>query len=264
MKSATLEICLVGASGRMGIEIINACSASQNVIAGIVAPDDPLSGKSIPGIEAPLTSTWDDSSDKCNMVIDFSSQAGTELALNCAHARGIPMVSGTTGLSSKLQEEIAKASEKIAILRASNFSVGVNLLLWLVGKATSVLGPGFDIEIVETHHRMKKDSPSGTAISLAEAAAKGRGVNLSDVLRCSREGRDAARKDGEITVQGLRGGDVVGEHTVHFLGNYERVELTHRATNRAVFAIGALRAAEWLKDRKAGLYSMQDFLSSSF
>lgn len=260
----SLSVCLVGASGRMGAEIIKACSASEKVVAGIVAPDDPLCGKCISGIEAPLTSSWEDSCDSCNIIIDFSSQAGTELALSCAIEKGVPVVSGTTGLSPTVQEAISKASEKVPILRASNFSVGVNLLFWLVGKAASALGPSFDIEIVETHHRMKKDSPSGTAISLADAAAKGRDVNLSDVLRCSREGRDAARKDGEITVLGLRGGDVVGEHTVHFLGNHERVEFTHRATNRAVFAIGALRAAEWLKDKKAGLYSMQDLLSSSF
>ena len=170
------------------------------------------------------------------------------------------MVIGTTGLSAADKEKIAAAGKSIPIVFTPNFSMGVNVMLKLIADAAKLLGPGYDIEIVETHHRLKRDAPSGTALRLAEAVADASGRDLAKTARYDRHGDIGPRTDAEIGVQTLRGGDVFGDHTVFFLGQGDRVEITHRASSRDTFAHGAVRAALWLAGKPAGLFDMQDVL----
>ncbi|MEZ4462017.1 MAG: 4-hydroxy-tetrahydrodipicolinate reductase [bacterium] len=191
-----------------------------------------------------------------DVIVDFSTPTVTiDYAKACA-AHGVPFVSGTTGLSPAQVEELTELSGHVAILHAANFSVGVNILEHLVELA-SAASHGFDIEIFEAHHRRKVDAPSGTALFLGRAAAKGRGLDLEEVARTERSGQ---RTDEEIGFQVLRGGGIVGEHTVYFVAEGERIELTHRAQERAIFARGAVRAALWLAGRPSGQYTMKDVL----
>jgi 4-hydroxy-tetrahydrodipicolinate reductase len=170
------------------------------------------------------------------------------------------MVIGTTGHSDQGRAQIADVQSQIPVVLASNFSTGVNTLFWLTRKAAEILGPGFDLEIVEMHHRLKRDAPSGTAKTLAEILASVRQEQLEKVLRHGREGIVGERTAAEIGMHSVRGGDVVGDHTVIFAGAGERVELTHKASSRETFANGALRAAQWVVRQKPGLYDMQDVL----
>ena len=193
------------------------------------------------------------------MVIDFTAPAASlEHAKVCA-GRGVALVVGTTGLSAGQKDELRGAGRKVPVLLAPNMSVGVNVLFRLVAEAARALGPAYEVEIVETHHRMKRDAPSGTALRLAEVAAGALGL-AADAFVCQRQGETGARRPGTIGIQALRGGDVVGDHTVHFLADGERLELTHRASSRENFARGALRAARWLAGKKPGFYGMQDVL----
>jgi 4-hydroxy-tetrahydrodipicolinate reductase len=195
-----------------------------------------------------------------DVVIDFSSHDATAgLAAICAE-HGKAMVIGTTGHAEAEKAHITNLKAKIPMVMASNYSTGVNTLFWLTRKAAEILGPGFDIEVVEMHHRMKKDAPSGTAATLAEILAAVRKEQLDKVIRHGREGIVGARTASEIGMHALRGGDVVGDHTVMFATNGERLELTHKASSRDTFANGALRAAEWVVKQKPGLYNMQDVL----
>jgi 4-hydroxy-tetrahydrodipicolinate reductase len=205
------------------------------------------------GIEAALERGAD-------VVIDFTAPAASLHHAQVCAARGVALVVGTTGFSAKQKEDLRAAARKIPLLLAPNMSVGVNVLFRLVAEAARALGPAYEVEIVEMHHRMKRDAPSGTALRLAEVAASALGLPEKDVFVCERHGDTGARKAGTIGVQALRGGDVVGDHTVHFLADGERLELTHRATSRDNFARGALRAARWLAGRKPGFYDMQDVL----
>jgi 4-hydroxy-tetrahydrodipicolinate reductase len=196
---------------------------------------------------------------KAQVVIDFTSAgASLEHARICAE-RGIPLVVGSTGFSPDTKAELARSAQRIPVVMSPNMSVGVNLVIKVAAQLAQVLGDSFDVEILETHHRMKKDAPSGTALRIAEEVAAALGRKASD-LRLSREGQIGERPRPEIGVQTLRGGDVVGEHTIFFFGEGERVELTHRATSREQFARGALRAARWVIARSPGLYDMQDVL----
>jgi 4-hydroxy-tetrahydrodipicolinate reductase len=170
------------------------------------------------------------------------------------------MVIGTTGHSGPERSKIEKLSVKIPIVWSSNFSTGVNALFWLTQKAAEILGPGFDLEIIETHHRLKRDAPSGTAKTLAEILAKVRRIQLGKALRPGRSGNVGERTSEEIGIHSVRGGDVVGDHTVIFAGVGERIELTHKASSRETFANGALRAVQWAVGQKPGLYDMQDVL----
>lgn len=200
--------------------------------------------------------------DRSDVLIDFSAPEFLRGLLQ-RHAdalSGTALVIGTTGLSEEERRLLDQASETTAVLTAANFSVGVNLLLNLVQKAASSLGPEYDIEIVETHHKRKEDAPSGTALALGEAAAAGRGVEFATVRRDGRTGRPGARPEGEIGFHALRGGDVIGDHQVHLISELERVELVHRASDRALFAAGALRAAKWLRGRSPGRYTMAQVL----
>jgi 4-hydroxy-tetrahydrodipicolinate reductase len=193
-------------------------------------------------------------------VIDFTSPDAVEEHARLAKAHRTALVIGTTGLEARHRAALAEAAAIVPVVQAANMSVGVNLLLGLTQRVASILGPEYDIEIVEMHHRHKVDAPSGTALALGEAAAAGRGVPLDAVAVRTRDGLTGARVGGTIGFATLRGGDVVGEHTVIFSGDGERVELTHKATSRLIFARGAVRAALWTQDRPPGLYSMRDVL----
>ncbi len=195
-----------------------------------------------------------------DVVIDFSFHDATaQFATVCAEHRKA-LVIGTTGHSDAEKSQICGLKSHIPMVWASNYSTGVNTLFWLTRKAAEILGPNFDLEVVEMHHRMKKDAPSGTAATLAEILAAVRKQQLSKVIRHGRLGVVGERTPAEIGMHSLRGGDVVGDHTVIFAANGERLELTHKASSRETFANGALRAAQWVVHQKPGLYDMQDVL----
>ena len=193
-------------------------------------------------------------------VIDFTFHESVPANITKAAEDGVVYVLGTTGLTDEEQKAVDAAAKKIPVIQSGNFSLGINLLLGLVRKASEILGIEYDCEVVEMHHRHKKDAPSGTALMLAKAVANGRGQDFDDVAVFGREGIVGERPQGEIAVHALRGGSVIGDHTVMFAGDVERVELVHKAQSREAFAAGALRAALWGADRKPGLYSMRDVL----
>ena len=193
-------------------------------------------------------------------VIDFSFHSAVPAFVAKAAEEGVAYVLGTTGLSPEEQQAVNAAAKRIPVVQSGNYSLGVNLLLNLVQTAAKVLGPEYDVEVVEMHHRHKKDAPSGTALMLAKAAAAGRGVDFDAAAVYGRKGIVGERPEGEIAVHALRGGSVVGDHTVMFAGEVERVELTHRAQSREAFAAGALKAAQWAAGRQPGIYTMRDVL----
>ena len=239
------RIIITGSQGRMGRALI-ACAPHH--------PDLQVVGQIDQGDDLKPIITQADG------VIDFSSHHATPgIAALCAH-HNKAMVIGTTGHSSEDLSQITRFSAVIPIVISSNFSTGVNTLFWLTRKAAEILGPNFDLEIVEMHHRMKRDAPSGTAKTLVEILTQVRHQQMDDVLRHGRSGIVGERTSAEIGMHSIRGGDVVGDHTVIFAGAGERLELTHKASNRETFANGALRAAEWVAKQKPGLYSMQDVL----
>ena len=199
--------------------------------------------------------------DRGDVLVDFSSPAGLSKSLDRAVAAGIPILIGTTGLDDFAERRIAAAAEEVAVLRAANTSLGVALLADLVERAANVLGPDdWDIEIVEAHHKRKADAPSGTALHLGHAAAKGRGGEAAEER--GRDGTGLLRQPGAIGYSAIRGGTVAGDHDVMFLGPGERLILSHRAENRSIFAQGALAAARFLKGKPAGLYSMRDVVEA--
>ena len=195
-----------------------------------------------------------------DVVIDFSFHSVTPAVVQLCAQHQKALVIGTTGHSEAEKSQILNLKSQIPMVWASNYSTGVNTLFWLTRKAAEILGPGFDVEVVEMHHRMKKDAPSGTAMTLVEILAEVRQQQLKEVIRHGREGIVGERTATEIGMHSLRGGDVVGDHTVIFAANGERVELTHKASSRETFANGALRAAQWVGQQKPGLYDMQDVL----
>jgi 4-hydroxy-tetrahydrodipicolinate reductase len=262
------RVLVAGASGRMGQTLVRLIlqDASLQLVGGTVRPGSAAVGSDLGssvGVAVRLHMTDNLelalAEGKPDVVIDFSAPAATvATARVCAEAH-IPMVIGTTGFAPDERVEIAGASAKAPIVLAPNMSVGVNVLVAAAKQVAKTLGNAFDVEIVESHHRMKRDAPSGTALQLADAVALELGRTRAD-YRMAREGHVGARTESEIGIQSLRGGDVVGDHTVFFLGPGERIELTHRATNRDQFALGALRAAKWLVGRAPGLFTMQDVL----
>jgi 4-hydroxy-tetrahydrodipicolinate reductase len=197
---------------------------------------------------------------ECDAVIDFSHHNTVELVLARCVQHGKTLVIGTTGHSDAQAACIQHAAGQIPIVFAPNYSIGVNTLFWLTRKATEILGPAFDLEVVEMHHRLKKDSPSGTAKRLAEILAEVRGLQYNENVKHGRQGIVGERTNQEIGMHAVRGGDVVGDHTVIYAAQGERVELSHKASSRETFARGALRAAKWAHGKKAGLYDMQDVL----
>ena len=195
-----------------------------------------------------------------DVLVDFSTPSALRASLDQAVSAGVPILVGTTGLDASADALIATAAESVAVLRAANTSLGIAILATLVERAAAVLGPGWDIEIQDIHHRMKADAPSGTALALGEAAARGRGTDAA--AERGRDGTGLKRADGAIGYAALRGGTVVGDHDVHFLGPDERLVLSHRAESRAIFARGALAAARYLVGKPAGLYTMRDVIES--
>jgi 4-hydroxy-tetrahydrodipicolinate reductase len=264
-----MKIAILGAAGRMGQNLLRcACKIDGcQIVAAVERPDHPAIGapvKEISGIRSEClsdslcyTENWP---EEAEAVIDFTFHTCVTENLANALANGQAYVLGTTGLTDDEKRAVFAAAEQIPVVWAPNMSLGVNLLLELVRRSASVLGPDYDVEIVETHHRLKKDAPSGTALGLAEAVAQGRGVRLDDVACYGREGITGERPSGEIGIHALRGGSVVGDHTVSFIADEERVEITHKANTREAFATGALRAALWLSGRKPGIYSMRHVL----
>ena len=238
-----MKIAIVGAAGRMGRKLVElAAAAGLDVVAKVDVADG-------------YDKAWPAGTEG---VVDFSYHTCVPAFVEQAAAQGIPYVIGTTGLTADEQVRVDAAAKKIPIVQSGNYSLGVNLLLELVQKAATVLGPDYDVEITEMHHRHKKDAPSGTALMLAKAAAAGRGVANDFVY--GRHGDIGERPVGEIAIHALRGGSVVGDHTVMFAGDLERVEITHKAQDRAAFAAGALKALVWANGRAAGIYTMRHVL----
>lgn len=240
-----INLLINGSKGRMGRALV-ACAAEDaelNISAEVDAGDD---------FSAALAG--------CDAVIDFTHAPATAAVAEACAAAGKTLVIGTTGHSEADRARIVAAAAAIPVVFAPNYSVGVNTLFWLTQKAAQILGPDFDLEVVEMHHRLKKDSPSGTARRLAEILAEERGLSYERDVRHGREGMPGERTQTEIGMHAIRGGDVVGDHTVIFANTGERVELTHKASSRDTFAKGALRAAKWAIGRPAGLYDMQDVL----
>lgn len=198
--------------------------------------------------------------EQCDVLVDFSAPGALGENLAAAKAAGKPIVVGTTGLEEPHFVMLAEAARAVPVLQSGNFSLGVTLLAHLVQEAAARLGPEWDIEVLEMHHRMKVDAPSGTAKLLGEAAAKGRGIVLGDNMESGRHGMTGARAQGAIGFATLRGGTVAGEHSVIFAGSEERLTLAHSAENRMIFARGAVKAAEWLSGKPAGRYTMNDVL----
>ena len=243
-----LKILINGAQGRMGKALIACCEIDPElVLAAAVDEGDDFAG----------------SLAHRDAVIDFTHASVTAAVTKACAEAGKILVIGTTGQENAAKEIIKEASKKIPIVFAPNFSVGVNTLFWLTRKATEILGPDFDLEVVEMHHRLKKDSPSGTARRLAEILAEVRNLQYDTDVRHGREGMVGERTSHEIGVHALRGGDIVGDHTVIYATVGERLELTHKASSRDTFAKGALRAAKWAHTQKPGLYDMQDVLGLS-
>jgi 4-hydroxy-tetrahydrodipicolinate reductase len=198
--------------------------------------------------------------EKAQVYIDFTSPAASAAAAQAALHHKTAAVVGTTGLDDNAEAALAELAKVAPVMVASNFSPGVALLMHLSEQAAAALGPDYDLEVVELHHRKKVDSPSGTALSLGQALAKGRGLDFEAARQCTRAGQVGPRKDAEIGIFAVRGGDIVGEHTAYFVGGEERLEITHRAQKRSVFAAGALRAAQWVAKQPPGRYSMSDLL----
>lgn len=263
-----MKIAVMGAAGRMGRELARAVEAMPGctISGGTEAPGSPFVGADIGSLIGSDPSGVKISSDAAaviaasDAILDFTAPAATAAFAALAAQSGKIHVIGTTGFDARSDAAIKAAADRAVIVKAGNMSLGVNLLVALTRKVAAALGEDFDIEIVEMHHRMKVDAPSGTALMLGAAAADGRNITLSDHSVRSRDGHTGPRRPGDIGFAALRGGSVVGDHTVIFAGNGERVELTHIASDRGIFARGAVKAALWGKGRAPGLYSMADVL----
>ena len=241
-----MKVAILGAAGRMGHMLCDLVDRSEEL--ELVAKCD---------VREEYPRTWPAETEA---VIDFTFHAAVPENITKAAEDGVVYILGTTGLTDEEQAAVDAAAKKIPVVQSGNFSLGINLLLGLVRKASEILGVEYDCEVVEMHHRHKKDAPSGTALMLAKAAADGRGQDFDDVSVFGREGIVGERPQGEIAVHALRGGSVIGDHTVMFAGDVERVELVHKAQTREAFAAGALRAALWAADKAPGLYNMRDVL----
>jgi 4-hydroxy-tetrahydrodipicolinate reductase len=262
-----MRIGIVGASGRMGLCLVQAVVAAKATLAAAVEqPDNPFLGKDageLAGVGTLGVSIVDDIQHVLNqfdVLIDFTRPEASMGFLEVCRQAGKKLVIGTTGHSDGQKAAIKQAAEEIAIVFAPNMSVGVNLTLKLLEMAAKVMGEYTDIEIIEAHHRHKVDAPSGTALKMGEVVAKTLGQDLKDCAVYGREGNTGARDRKTIGFATIRAGDIVGEHTVMFADEGERVEITHKATSRMTFANGAVRAALWLEGRQTGLYDMQDVL----
>lgn len=256
------NLIILGAGGRMGSTLIRLASASEDLnVVAIVEPK----AEFVPHTPKPCfaAQSLKDCIEKFPhaVVIDFTSKTSTMEHAALAAKYKNPLIIGTTGLSNEEKEKIAEYAKETPIIMSPNYSVGINVLLDILPKLTAMLGDDYDTDLMEIHHNLKKDAPSGTALRLAEAVAEGKGKKLEDVACYHREGIIGERPKDEIGIQTLRGGDVVGVHTVYYMGSGERIEITHHAHSRENFANGALRAARWISKQQAGrLYSMHDVL----
>lgn len=264
----TTNVAVMGAAGRMGRALIEACSLTPAVklTAAVDRPDSILIGRDagecsgVWSMGVPITGSLAEAAD-FDVLIDFTLPEVTLANIDYCQAHGKRMVIGTTGMSPEQRATIAAAAKRHAIVFAPNMSAGVTLSLKLLELAARVLGDGVDIDIVEAHHKRKIDAPSGTALRMGEVIAEAQGHKLQDVAVYGRgAGRSEERKPGTIAFSSLRAGDIVGDHTVIFADEGERLEITHRATSRLNFARGALRAALWVMQQKSGLFDMQDVL----
>ncbi len=263
-----VKIGVIGAGGRMGRMLIQA--VAQNADTQLTAAIE-RTGSSLLGVDAGELVNIDKAHvelvddlakviNNIDVLIDFSLPESTAKNLQLCADHGVKMVIGTTGLTEAQNTLLKKVSEKIAIVYAGNYSTGVNLTLKLLEMAAKAFGETADVEIIEAHHKHKIDAPSGTAYMMAEAVAKARGQNLKDVAVYGREGQTGERKAGEIGIHAIRGGEIVGDHTVMFIADGEMVEITHKARERMTFATGAVRAAVWVNSQETGQFDMQDVL----
>lgn len=257
------KVAILGCMGRMGQALTASVQQepSLHLVMGGEREGHPAIGAGIDGTGAAITDNLDTLFSAADLVIDFTPPGATTRHAQLAIENGVKLVVGTTGLSEVDEVALTDASKTTAIMQAGNYSLGVNMLMALTEQAAERLGDGWDIEIIETHHKHKVDAPSGTALMLGEAAAKGRRSNLDELRTSAREGLTGERQDGSIGFAALRGGNVVGEHSVMLLSGSERITLSHRAENRGLFADGAVRAAVWLSTQPSGRYSMRDVLS---
>lgn len=263
-----VKVAIAGCAGRMGQLLVREVFAvpGVTVAGGSEAPGSLVTGRTIgavvgiPEIDLPIVADSAALFDHADVVLDFTVPKASLRHAELAAQKHKALVIGTTGLSEADRAQIADAAQRAPILVAANMSLGVNLLLAMVEDAARRLGPEFDIEIVELHHRNKVDAPSGTALALGEAAARGRGIDLAQSSIRTRDGHTGPRPKGPIGFATLRGGGAAGDHSVLFLGDTEHIELRHHARERRIFAQGAVRAAMWLKGKPAGLYGMKDVL----
>jgi 4-hydroxy-tetrahydrodipicolinate reductase len=263
-----MRIAVVGASGRMGLCLIKAAALSKNaeLAVAVSRPDSlaigrdagELAGISVVGVK--VVGDLDAALDQFDVLIDFTRPDASMAFIETCREAGKKLVIGTTGYSVAQKALIAKAAKEVAIVMAPNMSVGVNLSLKLLEMTAKIMGDYTDIEVIEAHHRHKVDAPSGTAIRMGEVIASALGRDLKDCAIYGREGNTGERDRKTIGFSTIRAGDIVGEHTVMFADEGERVEITHKATSRMTFANGAVRAAVWLADKESGLYDMQDVL----
>ena len=262
------RIAVLGADGRMGRALTRAVLAAgpqAKLAAACERPSHAAIGQD-PGLLAGAEATGVavigslPPQGAADVWIDFTAASATEAVAAAATVAGAALVVGTTGLGDGARGALDQAAKRVPVVYATNYSVGITVLRAVVAEAARALGPAYDIEIVEAHHRNKRDAPSGTALTLAEAVATATGRQLATAARYVRQGDVGPRTAGEIGLQTVRGGDVIGDHTVFFLGNGDRLEITHRATNRDTFAVGAVRAALWLAGRPAAMYDMRSVL----
>ncbi len=263
-----IKAVVTGAAGRMGSRIINVLSGSEGIrlAAAIERKGSPLLGQDaggpagVPPTGVMITGNINEALNAADVLIDFTvPESSLEHIRVCAEHRR-PLVIGTTGFSKEALEQIKKYAVTIPCVLSPNMSIGVNLAFKMLKEVAQTLGDDYDVEIVEAHHRMKKDAPSGTAMKMAQVIAQALNRNLDEVGVYARKGMIGERSQKEIGIQTIRAGDIVGEHTVFFAGKGERLEITHRAHSRDTFAAGAVRAAKWLVGKKPGMYDMQDVL----
>lgn len=265
--SGTPRIAILGAGGRMGRTLIQAVQqAGYQLAAAVERPESSLIGSDagelagIGHIGVKVVGDLKLVLDQCDVVIDFTAPAATEQHLQLCQAAGVAIVIGTTGMSDEQKQQLDQTAQHIPVVYAANYSVGVNVSIKLLELAAKVFADTVDIEIIEAHHRHKVDAPSGTALMMGEAIADTLGRDLKKVAVYGREGHTGPRDRETIGFETIRGGDIVGEHTVMFIGEGERVEVTHKATNRMNFAAGAVRAAAWVATKSAAKYDMKDVL----
>ncbi|MGP5371572.1 4-hydroxy-tetrahydrodipicolinate reductase [Psychrobacter alimentarius] len=267
-KEQAIKVGVIGAGGRMGRMLIEAVNDNPQITlnaaierqgsslvgadAGEVAAIGHLNVQIVDDLQAVV--------DDIDVLIDFSMPDATEKNMQVCAEHNVAMVIGTTGFNEQQEQVLEKASEKIAIVYAGNYSTGVNLSLKLLEMAAKAFGAEADVEVIEAHHKHKIDAPSGTAYMMAEAVADARGQNLKDVAVYGREGQTGEREAGTIGIHAIRGGEIIGDHTVMFIADGEVVEITHRARARMTFAAGAVRAATWVIQQPTGQYNMQDVL----